>query len=65
MVRGKHKNICNRNQCFLAISKSSSPNTASSGYYNTLEKQDSDLKFHLMKMIENFKENIDNSIKEV
>jgi hypothetical protein len=64
-VRGKGKNISNRNQGYLALSEPSSPTTASSGYPNTPEKQDSDLKSHLMMiMIEDFKKEINNSIKE-
>ena len=41
------------------------PHTASPGYPNTHEKQDNDLKSHLMKMIEAFKKNINNSLKEI
>jgi hypothetical protein len=54
MVRGKHKCISNNNQAYLASSEPSSPTTASPGYPNTPEKQDSDLKSHLMMMIEDF-----------
>jgi hypothetical protein len=64
-VRGKHKNISNRNQCYLAIIETSSPTTASPGYPKTPEKQDSDVKYHLMKMKENFKKDISNSHKEI
>ena len=39
--------------------------TASTGYPNTPEEQDYDLKSHLMKMIEAFKEDINNSLKEM
>jgi hypothetical protein len=46
MVRGKQKNQHNRNQGYLASSEPSSPITASPGYHNTLEKQDSGLKSH-------------------
>jgi septal ring factor EnvC (AmiA/AmiB activator) len=63
MVRGKHKNISNRSQCFLAPSEPSSSTTASPGYPNTPEKRDSDLNSHLMKMIEELKEEINNSLK--
>ena len=35
------------------------------GYPNTPEKQDSDLKSHLMMMIEDFKKDINNSLKEI
>jgi GTPase SAR1 family protein len=65
MVRGKGKNISNRNQIYLALSECSSPTTASSRYYNTSDKRGSDLKSHLMMMIENFKKDINNSFKEI
>ena len=64
-MRGKHKNISNRNQCHLASSEPISPTTASPGYPNIPEKQDSNLKAHLMKMIEDLKEDINNSLKEI
>jgi predicted nucleic acid-binding Zn-ribbon protein len=35
------------------------------GYYNIPEKQDSDLKSHLMMIIEDFKKDINNSLKEI
>ena len=63
MVRGK--NISNRNQGYLSSSESSSPKTASPRHPNTPEKQDSDLKSHLMMVIENFKKDINNSLKEI
>jgi hypothetical protein len=47
----------------LATSEHSSPTTASHGYLNTPEKQDFDLKYHLMRMIKDFKEDINNSLK--
>jgi translation initiation factor 2B subunit (eIF-2B alpha/beta/delta family) len=34
------------------------------GYPNTSEKQDTDLKSHLMIMIEDFNEDINNSLKK-
>jgi hypothetical protein len=48
MARGKCKNLSNRNQDYLESSEPSSPTTASPGYSNIPEKQDSDLKitFH-------------------
>jgi chromosome segregation ATPase len=50
----------------LASSEPSSPIKASTGYPNTPEKQDSDLKLHLMMMmIEDFKKDINNSLKEI
>jgi hypothetical protein len=55
MVRSKHKNIINREQCYLASPEQNFPTTASPGYPNTPEKQDSDLKSHFMMMIKDFK----------
>jgi hypothetical protein len=65
MDRGKGKNISNRNQGYLASSEPSSPTTARSGYLNTPEKQDSDLKLHLMMIVEDFKKGINISFKEM
>ena len=39
--------------------------TANPGYPNMHEKQDYDLKSHLMKMIEDFKKDINNFLKEI
>jgi hypothetical protein len=47
------------------MSEPSSPTTASPGYPNTTLKQDSDLNSHFMKMLEDFKKNINNSLKEI
>jgi hypothetical protein len=49
----------------LASSEPNSPTTASPGYPKTLEKQDSDLKSHLIMMIEVFKKDINKSLKEI
>ena len=65
MVRVKGKNISNRKQGYLASSEPSSPTTMSHGYPNILEKQDSDLKSHLMMMIKEFKMDINNSVKDI
>jgi hypothetical protein len=66
MAGGKHKNISNRNQGYLASSEPHSPTIASLGYTITLEKQDLDLKSLLMMMmIEDFKKDINNSHKEI
>jgi hypothetical protein len=64
MARGKCKNISNRNQCYLTTSPHSSPTTPSPVYPNTPEKQDSDLKSYLMKMIDDLKEDINNSLRK-
>jgi glutamyl-tRNA reductase len=64
MAKGKHKNISNRNQFDLAISEPSSPTTASPGYPNTPLKQYSYLNSHFIKMIEDFKKDINNSLNK-
>jgi chromosome segregation ATPase len=64
MAGGKHKNISNRNQGYLASSEPNSPTLASTGYTIIPEKQDSDLKSLLM-MIEDFRKDINNSLKEI
>jgi ElaB/YqjD/DUF883 family membrane-anchored ribosome-binding protein len=64
MVKDKQKNISNRNQDYLASSEPGYPTTANPGYSNTPEKQDSDLKSHLMMMIEECKKDIKNFLKD-
>ena len=58
MARGKLKIISDRLQYNLAPPEPSSLTPASPRYPNMPEKQDNDLKSHLMKMIEAFKEDI-------
>jgi hypothetical protein len=65
MVKDKHKNLTNRNQGYMASSEPISPTTESHGYTNTPEKQDLDLKSHLMMVIDDFKKDISNSLKEI
>ena len=65
MVKGKCKNLTNRNQDYLASSEPSTPTIASSGFPNTQEKQGSDLKSYLMMLIEHFKKDTNNSLKEI
>jgi hypothetical protein len=65
MARDKSKNIRNRNQGYMTSSEPSHPTTANPGYPNTPEKQDSDLKSLLMMMIEDFKKDINHSLKEI
>jgi hypothetical protein len=48
MVKGKCKNLINRNQDYLESSEPSTPTTASPGHSNTLEKEDLDLKSYLI-----------------
>jgi hypothetical protein len=63
MATGKGKNVNNRNQGYLASTEPSSPITVSPGHSNTPEKKDSDLQSHLMMMIEDFNQDINNSLK--
>jgi F0F1-type ATP synthase membrane subunit b/b' len=49
----------------LASSEPSSPTIASPGYTITPEKQDMDLKSLLITMMEDYKKDIDNSLKEI
>jgi hypothetical protein len=63
-VKGKGNNISSRNQGYLASSKFSCATTVSPEYPNTPENQESDLKSHLMMMIEDFKNDINNTLKD-
>jgi gas vesicle protein len=65
MVGGKHKNRSNTDQGYLASSETNSPTIVSPGYTNTQEEQDMDLKSLLMMMMEDFKKEINNSLKEI
>jgi hypothetical protein len=65
MARGKCEKINNSFQWYLAPSEPSSPTTANAGYPNTPEKQDSDVKSHRLMMIEDFKNDINNPLKEI
>ena len=65
MVKGKHKNPTNRNQGHMATSEPSPPTTASPRYPNTLEKQELDLNSYLMMLIDGFKKDLNNSLKEI
>jgi hypothetical protein len=49
----------------LATSEPNSPTIASPGYIITREKQDMDLKSLLMIMMEYYKKEINNSLKEI
>jgi len=64
VARGKHKNLNNRNKAYVSSSETSSPTKANTGYSNTLEKQDFNLKLHLM-MLDDLKKDINNSLKEI
>jgi hypothetical protein len=65
MVKGKFKNLTNRNQDHLVSSEPSTPTTESPGHPNTPKNQDSDLKPYLMMLVEDFSKGINNSLKEI
>ena len=65
MEKLKGNNISNRKQGYMASSETSSPTTVNPGYPRTPEKQDFDLKSHLMMVIEEFKKDINNSLREI
>ena len=65
MAKGKRKNLTNRNQDQSPSSEPSTPTSASPGYPNTPEKQDSDLKSYLMMLVEDIKKDFNNSLKEI
>jgi cell shape-determining protein MreC len=66
MVKGKCKNLTNRNQEHWASSEPSTPpTTGSPGYPNTPKKQDTNIKSYLIMVVEDFKKSINNSLKEI
>jgi hypothetical protein len=65
MVKGKHKNLTNRNQDYMEPSEHRSSSTASSEFPNTPKKLDVHLKSYLIMLIEDFKKGINNSLKEI
>jgi hypothetical protein len=65
MVKGKHKNLTNRNQDHSPSSEHSIPTSPSPGHPNTPENLDLDLKAYLMMMVEDIKKDFNNSLKEI
>ena len=65
MVKGKLKNLTNRNLDHWKSSEPTMPTITSHGYPNTPEKKDTDLKSNLMMLVEDFKKGINNSLKEI
>jgi chromosome segregation ATPase len=65
MVKGRLKNLTNRNQDHSPSSEPSTPTSASPGYPNTHEKLDPDLKAYLMMVVEDIKKDFNNSLKEI
>uniref|UniRef100_A0ABK0L0A9 Nucleic acid binding protein n=1 Tax=Rattus norvegicus TaxID=10116 RepID=A0ABK0L0A9_RAT len=64
MARGKRRNPSNRNQDYMASSEPNSPTKANTEYPNTPEKQDLVSKSYLIMMLEDFKKDIKNSLRE-
>jgi chromosome segregation ATPase len=65
MAGGKLKNRSNRSQGYLASSEPNSPTIASPRYNITPEKQDINLKSLLMMMMEDYRKEINNFLKEI
>jgi flagellar biosynthesis/type III secretory pathway protein FliH len=65
MVKGKCKNLTNRNQDHSPSSEPSTPNWPSPGHPNTPKKLDPHLKAYLMMMVEDIKKDFNNSLKEI
>ena len=65
MAKGKLKNLTNRNQDHSASSERSIPTTGSPQYPNTPKKQDLDLKSYLLRVVDDFKKDINNSLTEI
>ena len=64
MARGKRRNPSNRNQDYMASSEPNSPTKTNMEYPNTPEKQDLVSKSYLIMMLEDFKKDIKNSLRE-
>jgi hypothetical protein len=65
MAKGKCKDLTNRNKDYFPSSEHNTATTASPGYPNTPEKHDSDFKTYLIMLVEDFKIEINNSLKEM
>jgi hypothetical protein len=65
MVKGKHKNLTNRNQGHSPSSEHNTPTPPIPGHTNTPEKIDPDLKAYLMMIVEDIKKDFNNSFKEI
>jgi chromosome segregation ATPase len=65
MVKGKCKNLTNRNQDHSPSSEHSTPTPPSLGHPNTPKNLDPDLKAYLMMLVEDIKKDFNNSLKEI
>jgi hypothetical protein len=63
MVKGKHKNLTNRNQDYSPSPERSTPTSPSPGHPNTPENLDPNLKAYLMMLVEEIKKDFNNSLK--
>jgi len=64
MARGKHRNPSNRNQDYMASLEPNSPTKANTEFPNTPEEQYLDSKSYLIMMLEDFKKDMKNSLRE-
>jgi hypothetical protein len=65
MVKGRRKNLTNRNQDHSPSSELSTPTSVSPGHHNTSENIDLYLKAYFMMMVEDIKKVFNNSLKEI
>jgi len=65
MLTGHCRNPSNRNQEYMASWEPNPPTKENTEYPNTPEKQDVDLKSHLITMMEDFKKDIKNCLREM
>ena len=63
MAKGKHKNITNISQDHSPSSEPRTPTLPSPGHPNTPENLDLDLKAYLMMMVEDIKNDFNNTLK--
>uniref|UniRef100_A0ABK0LYR1 Nucleic acid binding protein n=1 Tax=Rattus norvegicus TaxID=10116 RepID=A0ABK0LYR1_RAT len=64
MARGKRRNPSNRNQDYMASLEPNSPTKIKMEYPNTPEEQDLVSKSYLIMMLEDFKKDVENSLRE-
>jgi hypothetical protein len=63
VLKGKHKNLTNRNQDHSSSTECSTTPSPSPGHPNTPEKLDPDLKAYILMMVEDIKKDFNNSKK--
>ena len=65
MVKGRCKNLTNKNQDHSPSLEPSTPTSGNPGHPNTPENLDPDLKAYLTMMVEDIKKVFNNSLKEI